>query len=266
MRKLMMLLSISAAMIGCDQSSSPSKVSAPETTEPVVLARGTSDQYIPLVAVGYQHSYYGGARRYFYMDESNLTNQGFNDAISSVKVYKGPNYDQYKATYGTEPSVAFCPVSNYGGSCSRFTVGEYPTVSRNDQYSSVVFNFDPQLAETATPRTLPAQSFPVEMICRMYTDANYQGRYMDFLRTMNQEHRGLANLRDHGMNDVFSSSQVMRGPNWWYGSQVEFYSDKDHKGWMIPARCDNGICRNTPNFKDRGWNDIISSVAYAEVL
>lgn len=259
MRKLMMLLSVSAAMFGCDQTPAPSKVSAPESAEPVVAARGTSDQYIPLVAVAYADANYGGARRYFYIDENNLANQGYNDVTSSVKVYKGPQYNQYKATYGTEPSVAFCPDANGGGACTRFTVGEYPTVSRNDWYSSVVFNLDPQLGETATPRTFPADSFQVKMICRLFGDANYGGRYMDIFATPNQEHTGLANFKDHGVNDFFSSIQVQRGPSWSNGDIMVFYADKNYGGAAISAACANGICKNTPSLKTLGWNDRMSS-------
>lgn len=259
MRKHIMLLSVAAAMFGCDQSPAPSKVSAPEAAEPVFLARGTSDQYIPLVAVGYANTYYGGARRYFYIDENNLNNQGFNDVISSVKVYKGPQYNQYKATYGVEPSVAFCPDANGGGACTRFTVGEYPTVSRNDWYSSVVFNLAAQLGETATPRALPADSFRVHMICRMFADGNYGGRYMDIMATSNQEHTGLANFKDHGVNDYFSSIQVQRGPNWSNSDRMAFYADANYGGAGITAACIDGVCKNTPSLKAVGWNDRMSS-------
>jgi len=259
MRKHLMLLTIAAGLFGCDQSAETTTAPAAADKEPVVASRGTSDTYIPIVAVGYQHGSFGGARRYFYIDENNLNNQGFNDAISSIKVYKGPNYANYVAVYGKEPSVAFCTNASQGGACIRYTIGDYPSVSRNDAYSSVVFNLDPQLAETATPRTIPAEAFPVELICRMFSDIDYGGRYMDILGTQNSEHSRIDNFADQGYNDYFSSAQILRGPNWIPGSRVYFYWDKNQSGRSTYATCTDGICKNTPDFRKNGYNDVFSS-------
>ncbi|MFQ5847553.1 MAG: beta/gamma crystallin-related protein [Candidatus Methylomirabilales bacterium] len=76
---------------------------------------------IPLVVELYQHKGFGGRRYYLVKDERNLQEgPAFNDIVSSIKVYKGPNWGGEK--------VELFKHTNFTGASITLELGEYGDV------------------------------------------------------------------------------------------------------------------------------------------
>lgn len=227
-----------------------------------VAARGTRDNFIPLVVVAYQNTYYGGSRRYYYQDDGDFRNSLANDMFSSIKVYKGPNFDDYVRTYGKEPTVSFCSNINEGTPCDAFKVGLYPTLSHNDYYSSIVFNRDFLPYENpyyVNPVDQPSETFPVHTIVKLYSNINFGVDYINILGTTNAEHRDLGDYRILGKNDYYSSGVASKGPNWAPNTGVWFFRDLNGSGGAKFFGCDGVTCTNVSDFRNIGMNDAITS-------
>ncbi|XP_066528923.1 epidermal differentiation-specific protein-like [Hoplias malabaricus] len=157
----------------------------------------------------YEHSNFNGISREFTSSVPSLVAESFNDCVSSLKVIGNP-------------WVAFTDV-NYGGTHYVFEEGEYPTLERNDAFSSL----DIITEELTNPQIT------------LYEHVNYEGRSLVLITE--------TNLCYGTFNDVASSHKVQRGA--WV-----LYEHVNKRGTQMVARASQDVPRY-------GWfNDRVSHV------
>jgi hypothetical protein len=127
---------------------------------------------IPLVLVLWEHPDFGGRKRLFTTDVSDLSQVAFNDTASAIGVHPGPDYASFKAANGgREPTVAVYEHSNFGGAFSILTIGSYPNIHRmlnlGDAISSVRFN---------PPPAIPGTIAPIPLVVELFEHPNFGGR------------------------------------------------------------------------------------------
>lgn len=144
---------------------------------------------------------------------------GFQDNISSIRVYKGPGYassPNYKAIFHEH--------INFQGRQLVLGPGFYPNIADvaynfGNKISSV--NFGPSL-QTSGPEfgSLP-------LIVEVYERPNYQGKRATVLRD-------ISHTETIGLHDAIHSIKVFRGPNFPPGGcKVTFYEHIDFEGSML---------------------------------
>ncbi len=211
MRNPVFLVSL-VLVFGCGAEGSPDsaepEVDVPSATSALnTLGDGyNSNLEIPLVVIVSEHTYRGGTSRYIVDDQWNLGRIGMNDRISSISVYPGPSYDSWKARNGgAEPFVTLYSDWSYEGIQTRFYKGYYHSVPLNDQASSLRFNtFTGGYVPVANAQT-PAWG-PISKVIRLYSDEFLGGSARTFI--------GNADLSLAEFNDVTSSVEILRGPNY----------------------------------------------------
>lgn len=229
----------------------------------------------PFVVVLWEHVNFGGRRRYvpgapaeqpraYGYCEADLVSLGFNDTTSSIQVYRGPDYSEWKARYG-EPYLLFCEHScadaraSCGGRALHLGVGNYPDLHAyrwGDCISSIHLADAPRVA---TPEVIPPSPGSTEQAFRripiaavLFTDAQMLGRHIWILTDC-------ANMiREFGgeCNDVISSAIVLSGSGFADGNAARLYRDVDFKGGEIALR--PGDYDNL--HRSHGFGDVVSSV------
>jgi hypothetical protein len=265
MKKYMGLAFSLIGLVGCDQSNQASMVSSSDTKTSKVefAAKFTSDSNIPLVVVLYQDANFGGSLRYFYKDEASFAFCRANDMFSSMKVYRGPDYDQYIIDHnGVAPTVSLCSDAGYNGGCQAFTVGEYARLQNNDYYSSIIFNNGQDASGQVPDADIPGV-FDVTTICRLSSDKNWGGDYLDVLGTSNPDNNSLSNYGSINKHDYYSSVNCVKGPNWSNGHGIRFYKNENFGGDVLSLGCRVSptgatVCDRI-SLLQSGWNDQIDS-------
>ena len=192
----------------------------------------------------FQHAGYGGQYRWIRADVRSFSKElGFNDHVSSIRVYRGNHYEQ-------GDKIRFYEHDNFQGGYLDLIPGYYPNIhiqpySFGDKISS---------ADVLAPPPEPGAPLGVRLMIRIYQHVNYDGQYRDLLLSEN-------NLKDVGFNDTVSSIRVFAGEDYSPGWVCDFFKDAGYGGPILaPGRFGPGT--NLPNIKapPYSFNDTISSV------
>ena len=212
---------------------------------PVVIPR--------LIVEVFQHIDYRGRMGYVIEPVPHTGSIGFQDNISSVRVYKGPNFasnPNYK--------VILHEHANFKGRKLALGPGFYPNlhdVAYNfaDRVSSINFG---AVLETAGPEwgTVP-------VIVECFEHVEFGGHKITILRD-------IANLRDAQggtwFEDRVSSVRIFKGPDFPpSGVEVIFFEHPDFEGARLPIRMEPmDFRREIPNLHvlPQDFGDIISAI------
>jgi hypothetical protein len=175
---------------------------------------------------------------------------GFNDNISSIRLYRGPGF-----VSSPDFKMICYEQSDFQGRRLVLSPGFYGHLnlvshgSFGDKISSI--NFAP-VSTTSGPDygTIP-------LIVEVYRDTNFRGRWSTVLRDV-------ANTTEIGMHDVISSVRIRRGPNFpATGCKVIFYEHTNFEGQTLPIELTPiDYYKELPDLhtQDRFFGDIISSI------
>ena len=185
---------------------------------PIVIPR--------LVVEVFQHTNFRGRMGYVVEPVQHTRHIGFQDNISSLRVYKGPNFSS-----NPHYKVLLYQHTNYRGRKLALGPGFYPNLhdtayNFGDRISSI--NFGSAL-EVVGPEwgTIP-------LIVDCYEHVEFRGRKITILRD-------IANLRDaqgrSWFEDRISSIRIFKGPDFPSdGAEVVFYEHPDFEGASLPVR------------------------------
>ena len=170
-----------------------------------------------LIAEIFQHTNYRGRVGYICEPVRFTGDIGFQDNISSVRIYKGPQFN-----LSPNMKVVFCQDINFQGKQLILGPGFYPDLhdiayTFGDRVSSI--NFKPGL-DVAGPEwgTIPA-------IVDVYQHADFKGLMASIIRDV--PYTGELGLP----NDTISSVRVVKGPDCpLEGIDVIFYEHRDFEG------------------------------------
>lgn len=206
-----------------------------------------------LIAEVFEHVNFQGRRGYV-LSPVRFTGQiGFQDNISSVRVYKGPGYKTAR-----NYKVVFHEHIDFQGKKLILPPGFYPNlhdVTHNfpDRISSISFS-------STLDRTGPEWgTVPYEVIC--YEDVDFKGRHVTILRDV-------MNLRDaqgrSWFEDRISSIRLFKGPDAPpQGGQIVLYEHPNFEGSKLTINMrPMDIKKEIPNLHilPQSFGDIISGI------
>ena len=172
-----------------------------------------------------------GNSRTFNGDVANLTEQGFNDAISSIQIPRGEQWQ-------------FCQDANYGGSCQTLqgSIADLRNINWNDRISSIrrvrgggYGNRSYYPGSTGTSGYYRGSGVTV------FTNPNFGGRSASF-------NGDVADLRQYNLNDQITSIEIPNGETWEICQDIDFGN-----------QCTT-VSGNVADLRRMGWNDRISSM------
>jgi regulation of enolase protein 1 (concanavalin A-like superfamily) len=202
-----------------------------------------------LVVEVYRDPYFQGPRGIVIDNVPFTRDIGFQDNISSVRVYRGPGY-------ATSPNykVIFHEHRDYKGRQLVLGPGYYPNLHDiaydfGDIISSI--SFGPALVTTGPDfGTIP-------LIVEVYQDVNFKGKKVTVLRD-------ISHTNQIGLHDAISSIRVFRGPNFPpSGCKAIFYEHIEFEGQTLEVQLGPlEYHRELPNLhtQPQFFGDIISSI------
>ena len=212
---------------------------------PIVIPR--------LIVEVFQHTNFRGRMGYVVEPVQHTRTIGFQDNISSVRIYKGPNFSSnpnYKAI--------FYQHVNYRGKKLALGPGFYPNLhdtSYNfaDRISSINFG--------STLEVVGPEWGTIPLIVDCYEHVEFRGRKITILRD-------IANLRDAQggtwFEDRISSIRIFKGPDFPRdGAEVVFYEHPDFEGAPLPIRMEpSEYKKELPNLHllPQNFGDSISAI------
>src|SRR5262245_28378857 len=169
---------------------------------------------------------YSGNSRTFNGDVPNMLDQGFNDAVSSIQIPRGEQWQ-------------FCQDVNYGGSCQTLqgSIGDLRNINWNDRISSIrrvrggVFNRN----RSYYPGTTGTSGSYTNGVT-VFANPNFGGRSASF-------NGDVADLRQYNMNDQITSIQIPNGETWEICQDIDFGN-----------QCTT-IRGSIADLRGMGWND-----------
>ena len=172
-----------------------------------------------------------GNSRTFNGDVPNLVEMGFNDAISSIQIPRGEQWQ-------------FCQDVNFGGSCQTLqgSIADLRNINWNDRISSMrrvrggVFNRN----RSYYPGAVGTSGYSGSGVT-VFTNPNFRGRSYSF-------NGDVSDLRQYNLNDQITSIEIPNGETW------EICQDIDFGNQCTTVR------GNIADLRDMGWNDRISSM------
>lgn len=230
-----------------------------ESSETTISELGTSGDgissnlEIPLVAVLWSDSNFGGIKGILVQDTADLTQNSFNDAASAVGVHPGPNYQSWKNSHGgTEPTVTLWEHANFAGRAVTLTAGGYADLRNlgfNDIASAVRFNENAGLRVMTPLGVGTIGSIP--LVVGLYQ--NVSGT------TVSPPVVWVVEPSDHlsfyGFNDKARGIRVLRGPNY-AGHVARLCRDASGLGGCVFASVGN------TNLNDLAFSNVASSVFF----
>ena len=196
-----------------------------------------------LIAKVYQHANYGGEYRYIHNDVSSFGNVlGFNDKVSSIKIYRGNNYVD-------GDKIRFYQHADFSGGYLDLGPGAYPNIhvqpfSFGDKISSADF----------LPVGIPSYPLTVRLEIHIYQHANYGGQRREILVSESK-------LSRQGFNDKLSSLRIFAGEDYEAGWVANFYQHVDYAGGILqPGNFGPGTNIPNVNADPYKFNDVISSI------
>jgi hypothetical protein len=173
-----------------------------------------------------------GNSRTFNGDVANLTDQGFNDAISSIQIPQGEQWQ-------------FCQDANFGGSCQTLqgSIADLRNINWNDRISSIrrvrggVFNRNRSYYPGSVGTSGRYRGSGIEV----FTNPNFGGRSASF-------NGDVADLRQYNLNDQITSIEIPNGETWEICQDIDFGN-----------QCTT-VSGSIADLRGMGWNDRISSM------
>jgi hypothetical protein len=174
---------------------------------------------------------FAGNSRTFNGDIANLSDQGFNDAISSIQIPRGEQWQ-------------FCQDVNYGGSCQTLqgSIADLRNINWNDRISSIrrvrgggFGNRSYYPGSTGTSGYYRGSGVTV------FTNPNFGGRSASF-------NGDVADLRQYNLNDQITSIEIPNGETWEICQDIDFGN-----------QCTT-VSGNVADLRRMGWNDRVSSM------
>lgn len=175
---------------------------------------------------------YSGSSQTFQGDVPNLVDAGFNDAISSIRI---PSGEQWQ----------FCQDVNFQGNCQTLqgSIADLRNINYNDRISSMRrvrggVNSDNRYGNNRNSNSRYGNRGG-DMI--VFANPNYRGRSA----TLNGD---IPDIRQYGMNDQITSLRIPNGQTW------EICVDVEYQGGC------QTVSGSVADLRDVGWNDRISSM------
>ena len=202
-----------------------------------------------LIAEVFEHVNFGGRRACVFEPVEFTTLIGFQDNISSVKVYKGPGFrssPNYKAIFHQH--------RGFQGKKLALGPGFYPNLH------DVIYNFPDSISSISFGSMLETTgpewgTVPVVVEC--YEHVDYGGRKITILRD-------IAHTGDLGIHDSISSIKIFKGPDFpSYGTDIHFFEHIDFEGAKLSIRMEpSEYKKEIPNLHvlPQNFADMISSV------
>ena len=212
---------------------------------PVVIPR--------LIVEVFQHVNFRGRMGYVLEPVPHTGHIGFQDNISSLRVYKGPNFSgspNYK--------VNLYQHVNYKGKKLALGPGFYPNLH------DVAFNFADRISSINFGSSIDVvgpEWGTIPIIVECYEHVEYKGKKITILRD-------IANLRDPQggtwFEDRISSIRIFKGPNFPPdGAEVVFYEHPDFEGGQLIIRMEpQEYKKEIPNLHllPQNFGDSISAI------
>ncbi len=212
---------------------------------PVVIPR--------LIVEVFQHTNFRGRMGYVLEPVPHTGRIGFQDNISSLRVFKGPNFSgspNYK--------VLLYQHVNYKGKKLALGPGFYPNLH------DVAYNFADRVSSINFGSTIDVvgpEWGTIPMIVDCYEHVEFKGKKITILRD-------IANLRDpqgrSWFEDRISSIRIFKGPNFPPdGAEVVFYEHPDFEGQKLHIRMEpSEYKKELPNLHllPQSFGDSISAI------
>ena len=176
-----------------------------------------------------------GNSRTFNGDVANLADQGFNDAVSSIQIPRGEQWQ-------------FCQDANYGGSCQTLqgSIADLRNINWNDRISSIRRVRGGGYGNRSYyPGTYPGS---------VGTSGNYRGSGVMVFTNPNFGGRSASlngdvpDLRQYNLNDQITSIEIPNGETWEICQDIDFGN-----------QCTT-VSGSIADLRGMGWNDRISSM------
>jgi hypothetical protein len=171
-----------------------------------------------------------GNSRTFNGDVANLTDQGFNDAISSIQIPRGEQWQ-------------FCQDANYGGSCQTLqgSIADLRNINWNDRISSIRRVRGGGYGNRSYyPGSVGTSGYRGSGVT-VFTNPNFSGRSASF-------NGDVADLRQYNLNDQITSIEIPNGETWEICQDIDFGN-----------QCTT-VSGNVADLRRMGWNDRVSSM------
>ena len=175
-----------------------------------------------LIAEVFEHPNFGGKRGYVIEPVRFTADIGFQDNISSVKVYQG-------AHYASDPNykVILHEHWHFQGRKLPLGPGFYPDLH------DVSYDFGDRVSSISFGSLITApgpQWGTIPLIVECYQDVNFMGRKITVLRDV-------AHTDELGLHDLISSVRIFKGPDFPpSGAEVIFFEHIDFEGARLPIR------------------------------
>ena len=212
---------------------------------PVVIPR--------LIVELFQHTNFRGRMGYVVEPVPFTAHIGFQDNISSVRVYKGPNFSS-----NPNYKVILHQHRDFRGKRLALGPGFYPNLH------DVAFNFADRISSINFGSTLEVvgpEWGTIPLIVDCYEHVEFRGKKITILRD-------IANLRDPQggtwFEDRISSIRIFKGPDFPRdGAEVVFYEHPEFEGASIPIRMEpSEYKKELPNLHllPQNFGDSISAI------
>ena len=233
-----------------------------------VSEKAVTPKLVPLVVELYQDFNYTGDVRYVYRQEGYLGNSvgcspglGFADTVSSVKVRKGPDFEEWQERWGT-PYVYLFQDDLYRGRRLALTIGGYPDLRDLDFENKASSVEIPSLslppADLREPSINVAPHGPVSVIIEAHTEPQHlrcsrPNQKMTILRSQSDI------SRDFGaaFQDKISSIDIIRGTSFDATNKLTLYVNANYSGYKYGVYHDSA---SLPDLRDLDIDNAISSI------
>jgi len=202
-----------------------------------------------LIVEAYERPYFGGKRGIVWQPVRYTGNIGFQDNISSIRVFKGPNFAR-----SADFKALFYEHIDFQGKRLALGPGFYPNIhdiaySFGDRITSI--NFGPAL-------DVPGPEWgTIPLIVELYRDIDFKGRKSTVFRDI--DHTGKL-----GIHDQISSVRIIKGPDCPpTGTRVIFFEHVNFEGARLPIEIlPRDVIKEIPNLHvlPQSFGDMISSI------
>jgi len=202
-----------------------------------------------LIVEVFEHPYFGGRKGIVWQPVRYTGYIGFQDNISSIRVFKGPNFAQ-NANF----KALFYEHIDFQGKRLALGPGFYPNIH------DVAYNFGDRITSIGFGPALDAPGpewGTIPLIVEVYRDVDFKGTKCTVLRDI--DHTGKL-----GIHDQISSVRIIKGPDCPpTGSRVIFFEHINFEGARLPIEIlPRDVIKEIPNLHalPQSFGDMISSI------
>jgi len=174
---------------------------------------------------------------------------GFENNISSIRIYKGPAY-----SFATNYRAIFYEDEKFQGRRLALGPGLYPTIH------DVAYNFGDTISSVklGISRDVTGPEWgTIPVIMELYQHPYFQGNYITVLRDV-------ANCEEMGLNKAISSVRIFKGPDFpSEGCRVTFFEKPEFEGASLPIHMTKKDSRrdiDNLHALPKNFGNIISSI------